>query len=71
MTRGQVVVCIEPSERLSGLLGFPYFIEKRFPVGELLRKGVVSEDDIDEMKQGKEICKQIAIKEEENHDNST
>jgi len=56
-----VIVRIEPSRRLSELCGFPYFIEKRFLVKELLEKGVISEGDVKEMGQGKEIYKKIRL----------
>ena len=56
-----VVMCIEPSKRLSELCGFPYYIEKRFTVKELLEQKVIDENDISEMKKGKQICKTIPI----------
>ncbi len=56
-----VVIRIEPSKRLSEILGVPYFIERRFTTKELLKQGVISEDDIEQMKQGKEIRKQIEV----------
>ena len=56
-----VVVSIEPSKRLSELCGFPYFIERRFPLGELLDKGIVDEDDIDKMRGGQQIHKRIKV----------
>jgi len=57
-----VILRIEPSRRLSELCGSPYFIEKRFLVKELLEQGVISEGDVKEMRQGKEICKKIGLK---------
>jgi len=56
-----VIMCLEPSKRLSELVGFPYFIEKRSPVWELLNKGIINKDDIGEMEQGKQICKEIPM----------
>ena len=56
-----VIMSIEPSSRLSELCGFPYFIEKRFTVQELLEKGVIDENDIREMRQGKQICKKVPV----------
>lgn len=56
-----VVVRIEPSKRLSELCGFPYFVEKRFTVKELLEKGIIDENDLEEMRQGKEISKDIPV----------
>ena len=56
-----VIVCLEPSKRLSELCGFPYFIEKSFPAKELLDKGIINEDDIAEMEQGRQIHKRIPV----------
>lgn len=55
----RIIVRIEPSKRLSEILGFPYFIEKSFPLevfGEL-----ITEADLAEMRMGKEIKKQIKV----------
>lgn len=56
-----IIMCIEPSKGLSELCGFPYFVEKRFTAKELLAKGVIVEDDIREMEQGKQICKSLTV----------
>lgn len=61
MTKQTVIVSIEPSKRLSELCGFPYFIERRFTTKELLEKRVIDESDVREMRQGKQICKKVAI----------
>ena len=53
-----VVITIEPSKRFSEICGFPYFIERRFSVGELLDNKMITEGDIDEMATGKQICRQ-------------
>ena len=56
-----VIMRIEPSKRLSELCGFPYFIERRFTVKELLETKVIDEDDIKQMMQGTEICKSLRV----------
>ncbi len=56
-----VIMQIEPSKRLSEITGFPYFIERRFTVAELLKQKVINEDDMMGMRQGKEICKNIKV----------
>ena len=56
-----VVIRVEPSKRLSELCGFPYFIERRFTVEELLEKNVINEDDVEQMRQGIEISKSIRV----------
>ncbi len=56
-----VLMAIEPAKKLSKLCGFPYFIEKRFSVSELLKQGVIDDSDIVEMKQGKQICKSLKV----------
>lgn len=65
MSERIVLVCIEPSKRLSEICGFPYFIERRFTVKELLREKIIDESDISEMEQGKEICKKVPIYKED------
>jgi len=65
MDKQIVVVRVEPSKRLSELCGFPYFIEKRFTVKELPEKGIIDQNDISEMEQGKQICKRLPISKEE------
>ncbi len=60
-----VIVCIEPSKELSVLCGFPYFIERRFTIEELLRQGIINKTDIREMKHGRQISKRIPIHKEE------
>ena len=57
----KVIIRFEPSFRLSELCGFPYFIERKSTVEELKEQGIINDDDIAEMAQGKEICKQIPI----------
>lgn len=61
MANGHVIMIVEPSKRLSEILGFPYFIEKSFPVSEMLEKGVITLDELERMKQGEEICKKMNI----------
>lgn len=56
-----VVMRIEPARRLSMLCGFPYFIERRFTVKELLENKVIDENDVNEMEQGKEIQKHLPV----------
>lgn len=53
---------IEPSTRLSTILGYPYFIEKSYTIQELLDNGIITEDDIKQMQTGKEIKKQIPVR---------
>ena len=56
------IVSIEPSTRLSELCGFPYFIERRFTIKELLEKGAIDEGDVKEMEQGNKIYKKLTVK---------
>lgn len=56
-----VIMRLEPSPRLSELCGFPYFIERRFTLSELLEKGIIDKNDISEMATGREICKKIRV----------
>ena len=56
-----IIMRIEPSKRLSELCGFPYFVERRFTVEELLEQGVIDENDIEQMMQGTEIHKKIRV----------
>ena len=60
-----VVVRLEPSRRLSEILGFPYYIERTFTTDELLEKGIINQEDIARMATGEEINKQIPIAEGE------
>lgn len=62
-----VVVAIEPSKRLSELCGFPYFIEKRSTVKELLEKGIIDKNDVKGMEQGKQIRKKVRIDRSKNN----
>ncbi len=61
MNEQTVIVCLEPSKRLSKLCGFPYFIERRFATNELLKQGVIGKNDISEMRQGKQIRKRVSL----------
>ena len=54
-----VIMCLEPSKRFSEICGFPYYIEKRFTVKELLKQKVIDKNDIIEMEGGKQICKTL------------
>ncbi len=56
-----VIIRVEPSKKLSALCGFPYLIEQRFTVEELLEKNVINEDDIEQMRQGIGIHKNIRV----------
>lgn len=63
-----VIVALEPSSRLSEILGFPYYIERVFTVDELLKKGIINQEDIARMSTGECIKKQVPIaKEESSH----
>ena len=53
-----VIVSIEPSKRLSEICGFPYFIERKFTVKELLEKKIINKKDLEKMEKG-EIHKLI------------
>ena len=57
-----VMMRIEPSKRLSGILGFPYFIEESIPLSKLLEDKITTSEDVAFLESGKEICKQIPIK---------
>ena len=56
-----VTVTIEPSFRLSEILGFPYSIDKEFSLQELVDQGVVTDEDIKELESGKTITKSIPL----------
>ena len=56
-----VAMYIEPSKRLSELCGFPYFIRRRFTIGELLEKGMIDENDISKLARNGEIRKRIPV----------
>lgn len=64
MAKQFVRVRLEPSRRLSEIIGFPYYIERSFTVDELLEKGIIDETDISRMKAGEEIKKQIPVEEQ-------
>jgi hypothetical protein len=55
-----VVMSIEPSKEFSGLCGFPYFVQKRCTVRELLELGIINEQDIEEMEMGT-IMKKVRV----------
>jgi len=57
----KIIMRIEPSIYLSSLLGFPYFVEKGFTIEEALKEGIVTEDELREMKRGTEITKQLRV----------
>ena len=57
----KVIVTIEPSKRLSELCGFPYFIERKFTVKELMEQKIINNSDIAEMRQGRQIHKMIPV----------
>ena len=56
-----VIVRMEPSKQFSEMCGFPYFIERRFTIGELLKHKMIVEEDIEKLKHG-EIQKQWRLK---------
>ncbi len=56
-----IIIRLEPSKRLSELCGFPYFIECRVSVGELLGKGMIDDNDVRKMEGGNEICKRWRV----------
>ena len=55
MTERMVVMTIEPSKRLSEIIGFPYFIEKRVPLKDLCLSG----EEIKRMESGEQIFKAL------------
>jgi hypothetical protein len=61
MKNQYVIVELEPSNRLSELCGFPYFIQRRFTLSELLEKNIINLQDIEQMEQGKEIHKKLRV----------
>lgn len=65
MEAKKVRVKLEPSRRLSEIIGFPYYIERSFTVDELLEKGIIDQADITRMQAGEEIEKQIPVSTEE------
>ena len=67
MNEQTVIMCLEPSKKLSKLCGFPYFIERRFTVDELLKQGVIDKSDIGAMRQGKQILKSVPLIKEGSH----
>jgi len=56
-----IIMCVEPSKELSELCGFPYYIERRFTVKELLEQKIIDENDLSEMAKGKQISKSFPI----------
>ena len=68
MNEQTVIMCLEPSKELSKLCGFPHFIERRFTADELVRQGIINENDIIKMRQGKEICKRVPLIKEGSQD---
>ena len=56
-----VTMSIEPSKELSELCRFPYYIEKKFTVEELMKNGIINDNDIVRMEKGEQICKQIPV----------
>jgi len=56
-----VTVTIEPSSRLSEILGFPYYIDKKVSLQELVDQGVVTAEDIKGLEAGKTITKSIPV----------
>ena len=58
----QVVMRLEPSKELSEILGFPYFIEKKVPLQELLDNNIISHIDVDLMELGIEIPVRMEVK---------
>ncbi len=57
MPERMVTMTFEPSERLSAIIGFPYFLERKVPISELN----LTPDEIKEMESGKTIKKSIPI----------
>jgi DNA-binding Xre family transcriptional regulator len=55
-----VIIRIEPSKRLSEIMGYPYFIERKFTVKELLEKKVITKKDLKRMERG-EIKKKVRV----------
>ncbi|KKK62117.1 hypothetical protein LCGC14_3007540 [marine sediment metagenome] len=60
-----VTVIMEPSKRLSEMLGSLYYIERRYSVEELLEKGMIALGDIAELESGIPILKQFRMMVEE------
>ncbi len=56
-----VTIRFEPSKELSALCGFPYYVDRRFTVRELLEQGIINEDDMERLMQGVEIHKSIRV----------
>ena len=61
VSKKHIIMWVEPSKRLSALCGFPYFIERRFTVGELLKQKIITADDIKQMEKGNEIHKRLRV----------
>ena len=59
-----VVVSVEPSKRLSEILGFPYYITKRHSVQYLLDNMIIKEEDIVTLECGETIQKHLPIVQE-------
>ncbi len=60
-TQKYVIVKVEPSKELSKMMGFPYLIERRFPLRELVENGIVNEEDVRLMELGETIPKSIPV----------
>ncbi len=61
MTGKIVTITIEPNTRLSEILGFPYYINKKVSLQELVDQGMITDEDVKEMEAGKTICKHWSI----------
>ena len=57
-----VIMRIEPSQRLSELCGFPYFIEKTMPLKWFIENKYISNADVELMEQGIEIPVNVRTK---------
>ena len=54
-----IIMRIEPSKRLSEILGFPYWIERSFPFETLAN--ILTKDDLRRLEAGEEIEKMLPV----------
>ena len=57
----RILITIEPNKELSRRLGFTYYIGKTASTSDLLKQGLINEGDLAEMRNGKQICKQVKL----------
>ena len=60
--KSTVFIRLEPSKRLSEMIGYPYVIERKYSIKELLAKDIITENDLEKIRNGQEILKRLRVK---------